>query len=152
LLAVAALPVAQSGQAESAASGPRPMVIKAARLLDSTSGTLVEHGVVVVSGNKILAVGSEAQIPDDAEVIDLGDATPLPGLIDAHVHLSSEAGPNWYLDFYNRLMRFPAEQVLYGGHYAKVTLEAGITTVRDVGIAAKSGAASGRRNKCSNMR
>jgi imidazolonepropionase-like amidohydrolase len=133
LLAVAVFPVAQSGLAESAASGPKPMVVKAARLFDSTSGIMVEHGVVVVSGNKILAVGSEAQIPVDAEVVDLGDATLLPGLIDAHVHLSTESGPDWYLSFYNRVMRFPAEQALYGAHYAKVTLEAGITTVRDVG-------------------
>jgi len=49
------------------------------------------------------------------------------------VHLSEEAGPNWYLDFYHRLMRFLAEQALYGAHYAKATLEAGFTSVRDVG-------------------
>ena len=61
------------------------------------------------------------------------DATLLPGFIDAHVHLTAEAGPNWYLDFYNDAMRFPAEQALYGAHYAKVTLEAGVTTVRDLG-------------------
>src|SRR5262249_56129516 len=53
--------------------------------------------------------------------------------IDAHVHLSQEAGPNWYLDFYQSLMRVPAEQALYGAHYAKSTLEAGFTSVRDVG-------------------
>jgi imidazolonepropionase-like amidohydrolase len=49
------------------------------------------------------------------------------------VHLSAESGSNWYLDFYQEIMRFPAEQALYGAHYAKVTLEAGFTTVRDVG-------------------
>jgi imidazolonepropionase-like amidohydrolase len=111
----------------------RPIVIKAAHLFDSISGNLTEHGVLVVEGAKIKAVGSEAQIPPNAQVIDLGDATLLPGFIDAHVHLSSESGPNWYLDFYQDIMRFPAEQALYGAHYAKVTLEAGFTTVRDVG-------------------
>jgi imidazolonepropionase-like amidohydrolase len=61
------------------------------------------------------------------------DATLLPGFIDAHVHLSQEAGPHWYHDYFDSIMRFPAEQALYGAHYAKATLEAGITTVRDVG-------------------
>ena len=86
-----------------------------------------------MSGTKIQAVGSDLKIPDDAQVIDLGDATLLPGFIDAHVHLSQEAGPNWYHDWFNSIMRFPAEQALYGAHYAKATLEAGVTTVRDLG-------------------
>jgi imidazolonepropionase-like amidohydrolase len=115
------------------ASADKPIVIKAAHLFDSISGNLTEHGVVVVEGGKIKAVGSGAQIPADAQVIDLGEATLLPGFIDAHVHLSGEMGPNWYLDFYEGIMRFPAEQALYGAHYAKLTLEAGFTTVRDLG-------------------
>jgi imidazolonepropionase-like amidohydrolase len=102
-------------------------------LFDSVSGKLVDHGVVVVSGTRIQAVGSNAKIPEGAKIIDLGDATLLPGLIDAHVHLSMESSPNWYHDWYDGIMRFPAEQALYGAHYAKATLEAGITTVRDVG-------------------
>src|SRR4029077_8205343 len=66
-------------------------------------------------------------------VIDLGDATLLPGFIDAHVHLSDVMGPNWYGDFFNEIMRFPTEQALYGAQYAKRTLEAGFTTARDLG-------------------
>jgi imidazolonepropionase-like amidohydrolase len=97
------------------------------------SGKLVDNGVVVVSGTQIQAVGSDAKIPAGSKVIDLGDATLLPGFIDAHVHLSQESSLNWYRDYYEGIMRFPAEQALYGAHYAKVTLEAGITTVRDVG-------------------
>jgi imidazolonepropionase-like amidohydrolase len=113
---------------------PSPaIVLRAAHLFDSASGKLVDHGVVVVSGTQIQAVGSNAKIPDGAKIIDLGDATLLPGLIDAHVHLSTESSPNWYHDWYDGIMRFPAEQALYGAHYAKATLEAGITTVRDVG-------------------
>jgi imidazolonepropionase-like amidohydrolase len=111
----------------------RPIAIKAAHLFDSISGNLTERGVVIVEGGKIKAVGSGTPIPTDARIIDLGDATLLPGFIDAHVHLSAESGPNWYLDFYQGIMRFPAEQALYGAHYAKITLEAGFTTVRDVG-------------------
>jgi len=114
-------------------AAPRPIVLKAAHLFDSVSGKLTDHGVIVVSGSRILAIGNNAKIPADAAVIDLGDSTLLPGFIDAHVHLSGESGPNWYLDFYDGIMRFPAEQALYGAHYAKVTLEAGITTVRDLG-------------------
>jgi imidazolonepropionase-like amidohydrolase len=131
------LSVAGAGWAHAAIESPadRPVVIKAAHLFDSVSGSLTEHGVVIVEGGKIKAIGSGAQIPPDAQVIDLGDATLLPGFIDAHVHLSAESGPNWYLDFYQDIMRFPAEQALHGAHYAKVTLEAGFTTVRDVGSA-----------------
>ena len=133
LLGVAALFAAQPGVAGTVAAAPRPIALKAAHLFDSVSGKLVEHGVVVVAGDKIQAVGSDIKIPDNAQVIDLGDATLLPGFIDAHVHLSQESGPQWYHDWYDGIMRFPAEQALYGAHYAKVTLEAGITTVRDVG-------------------
>ncbi len=132
--AMAAQWVAQASLAESVpAPAVRPMVLKAAHLFDAVSGKLSEHGVVVVAGGKIVAVGSNASIPADAEVIDLGDATLLPGFIDAHVHLSQQGSPNWYRDFFDGAMRFPAEQALYGAHYAKATLEAGITTVRDLG-------------------
>ena len=116
-----------------ATASAQTIVLKADRLFDSVSGTVVEHGGVVVAGGKIQSVGANATIPDGAQVIDLGDATLLPGFIDAHVHLSFESSENWYKDWYTGIMRFPAEQSLYGAHYAKATLEAGITTVRDLG-------------------
>jgi imidazolonepropionase-like amidohydrolase len=131
-LALGLLAASSAWSAEPAAAGP-PIVLRAAHLFDSVSGKLVDNGVVVVSGTRIQAVGSKAKIPEGAKIIDLGDATLLPGFIDAHVHLSNESSPNWYHDWYDGIMRFPAEQALYGAHYAKVTLEAGITTVRDVG-------------------
>jgi imidazolonepropionase-like amidohydrolase len=131
-IVMAAQCFAQASLAEPAPAA-RPVVLKAAHLFDAVSGKLTEHGVVVVSGGKVAAVGSDAAIPANAEVIDLGDATLLPGFIDAHVHLGQEAGPDWYHDFFSGIMRFPAEQALYGAHYAKATLEAGITTVRDLG-------------------
>ena len=133
LVGIAAMFLPLVSQAESSGAAPRPIVLKADHLFDSVSGKLVDHGVVVVSGSRIEAVGSDARIPAEAQIIDLGNATLLPGFIDAHVHLSDESGPNWYLNFFERIMRFPAEQALYGAHYAKVTLEAGVTTVRDVG-------------------
>jgi imidazolonepropionase-like amidohydrolase len=130
---IAAAGFTQRSFADAAAAAPRPIALKAARLFDSVSGKLTEQGVVLVSGTKITAVGSDVKIPDDAQVIDLGDATLLPGFIDAHVHLSNQSSQAWYHDWFDSIMRFPAEQSLYGAHYAKLTLEAGITTVRDVG-------------------
>jgi len=118
---------------EAAPKAPEPIVLRADHLFDSVSGKLVDHGIVVVAGTKIQAVGAEAKIPANAKVIDLGDATLLPGFIDAHVHMSEVMSANWYKDFYNSIMRFPAEQALYGAHYAKLTLVAGVTTVRDLG-------------------
>jgi imidazolonepropionase-like amidohydrolase len=115
------------------APAPKPIVLKAAHLFDSVSGKLIDHGMVVVVDKKIQAVGADAKVPDGAQVIDLGDATLMPGFIDAHVHLSGESSLNWYSDWYATIMRFPAEQALYGAHYAKATLEAGVTTVRDLG-------------------
>jgi imidazolonepropionase-like amidohydrolase len=116
-----------------AAEPQKPVVLEAAHLFDGRGGAVVSPGIVVVVDGRIAAVGAGVTIPAGAEVIDLGDATLLPGLIDAHTHLSSEMGSSWYRDFYDRLMRFPAEQAHYAAAYAKRTLEAGVTTVRDVG-------------------
>jgi imidazolonepropionase-like amidohydrolase len=132
-IGVAGMIFANVGLADELQSASRPIVLKAAHIFDSVSGKLEEPGVVVVAGTKIQAVGSGAKIPGEAKVIDLGDATLMPGFIDAHVHLSFEMSDKWYEDWYAGMMRFPAEQALYGAHYAKVTLEAGITTVRDLG-------------------
>jgi imidazolonepropionase-like amidohydrolase len=136
LLALAGTLPAAAPWAADADAAPRPVVpivLKAARLFDSVSGRLTEPGLVVVEGTRIRAVGSDSAVPAGAQVVDLGDATLLPGFIDAHVHLAGASSDNWYLDFYDEIMRFPAEQALYGAHNAKVTLEAGVTTVRDVG-------------------
>jgi imidazolonepropionase-like amidohydrolase len=135
LLAAMALMSAANVPAAAPETGAPAVVLKARHLFDAVSGRLMEPGMVVVQGDKIQAVGADAKIPDGARVVDLGDATLLPGFIDAHVHLSSESSKNWYGDWYEGIMRFPAEQSMYAAHYAKVTLEAGITTVRDVGSA-----------------
>jgi imidazolonepropionase-like amidohydrolase len=133
LLVLATAVSSLTAHAAPAPSPSAPIVLKAARLFDSASGKLVEPGLLVISGQKIGAVGSGATLPGNATIIDLGDATLLPGFIDAHVHLSGVMSGNWYQDFFNEIMRFPAEQSLYGAHYAKLTLEAGFTTVRDLG-------------------
>ena len=111
----------------------RPIVLKAAHLFDGVSGKMIDGGMVVVDGSAIAAVGQGVDVPEGAEVIDLGDATLLPGFIDAHVHLDTQMHDDWYKDFYEEMYRFPAEQAFYAALYARRTLEAGFTTVRNVG-------------------
>ena len=117
----------------SAQQQPRIVALKAARLFDGTSDSIIRNATVVVTGDRITAVGTNAAIPPNAQIIDLGDATLLPGFIDAHVHLTEESGANWYLDFFQELMRQPAEQALLASTFARKTIEAGFTTVRNVG-------------------
>jgi imidazolonepropionase-like amidohydrolase len=118
-----------------ATSAPAVIVLKAAHLFDGKTGRMTEPGLVVVQGQRILAVGANATIPAGARVIDLGDATLLPGFIDAHVHIADDHDDNWAAGIYNTMLRFPAEQAFHAAHNAKVTLEAGVTTVRVVGAA-----------------
>ncbi|HEV7505218.1 MAG TPA: amidohydrolase family protein [Thermoanaerobaculia bacterium] len=126
-----ALPFAAPAAGQAPASGTT--VLKAARVFTSTSERPLAPGMVVVEGDHIAQVGQNLAVPPGAQVIDLGDATLLPGFIDAHVHLAMEMSDDWYRDFYQTAFRFPAEQALYAAKYARVTLEAGFTTVRDVG-------------------
>jgi imidazolonepropionase-like amidohydrolase len=112
---------------------PGPIVLKAARVFTSTSERPLTPGMVVVEGDHITQVGQSLTVPPGAQVIDLGDATLLPGFIDAHVHMAMEMSDDWYRDFYQGAFRFPAEQALYAAKYARATIEAGFTTVRDVG-------------------
>src|SRR5260370_34066507 len=71
---------------------PRPIVLHAARLLDVKTGRIVKPGEILVQGERIVEVGSSVKHPAGAEVIDLGDRTLLPGLIDAHIHLFLHPG------------------------------------------------------------
>ncbi|HZF13565.1 MAG TPA: amidohydrolase family protein [Thermoanaerobaculia bacterium] len=128
-----ALPGMVSQAAGQVPAPAAPIVLKAARVFTSTSEHPLTPGMVLVEGNHITQVGASLPVPPGAQVIDLGDATLLPGFIDAHVHLAMELGPDYYRDFYQGALRFPAEQALYAAKYARLTLEAGFTTVRDVG-------------------
>jgi imidazolonepropionase-like amidohydrolase len=134
ILAGAALLIAAGArtQAPAEATAPETIVLKAAHVFDSTGTALKDGAVVVVQGDRIVSVGAAAP-PAGARVIDLGDATLLPGFIDAHTHLTSQFEKDYYRGVYNRLMRFPAEQAMYAAMYARRTLEAGFTTVRNVG-------------------
>jgi imidazolonepropionase-like amidohydrolase len=116
------------------ADGPSPktVYIKAGRLFDGSGDSLVADRVIVVEGERIKKLGSSSQIeiPKDATVIDLSGLTVLPGLIDAHTHLGSRA------DRYDEINKFkdtPNHSAFAAVLNAKKTLEAGFTTVRDVG-------------------
>src|SRR3954454_9289633 len=105
--------------------------IKAARLFDGAGDHVVEPGLVVVSGRKIVSVGGA--IPAGATVIELGDATLLPGFIDAHTHLSGEFNANYNNAMLSSLQRTATEQAIRATVNARKTLMAGFTTVRDLG-------------------
>jgi imidazolonepropionase-like amidohydrolase len=108
-------------------------VLKAARLFDGKSNSAVSPGVVVVTGGKITAVGPTAAIPPGAEVLDFGDATLLPGFIDAHTHLTFPYSDDYKQARLDTLQKTIAEEALDASVNARVTLMAGFTTVRDVG-------------------
>ncbi len=132
--ALAALLVgALSARADMPAAPAPVTVLKAAHLFDAAAGKIVSPGLVVVQGDKILAVGAGAKVPDGAKVIDLGDATLSPGFMDAHVHMSNQDNGDWYKGFFENLMQHPPELALRATAYTKAMVEAGFTTVRDLG-------------------
>jgi len=106
-------------------------VIKSARMFDGKSDRLVEPGLIVISGNRIQSVGGSA--PLGAKVIDLGDATILPGFIDAHTHLTMDFDLDYNAARLKMLNRTTGEQAIHATVNARKTLMAGFTTVRDVG-------------------
>jgi len=114
-------------------TAPAIVAIRAARLFDGRSDRMVENAVVVIEGSKIRDAGSGLAIPSGATVIDLGDATLLPGFIDAHTHVTGEGSDNWLSDFYLGLRRSVPESALLASTYARKTLASGFTTIRNVG-------------------
>ena len=86
--------------------------------------------MVRIEGDRIAAVGTTLPVPSGAQVIDLGPATLLPGFIDLHTHLTGRSDVHWEDAL---LKTTPAEDALWGAHWAYVTLLAGFTTVRDMG-------------------
>jgi len=108
-------------------------LIRAARLIDPVAGEVLRDHAVLVEDDHIKAVGPAAELlpglPAATRVIDLGGATLLPGLIDCHTHITSQPE-----DYYGDIFRKSPVDVAVSAHlYARRTLEAGFTTVRDVG-------------------
>jgi len=121
LLAVLVLPTALIAQAQ-------PTAVRAARMLDVATGQMQSPGLVVMHQGKITQVGGTA--PAGAAVIDAGDATLLPGFIDAHTHLTFEISPGFELAPVRTTL---ADEAIAGVVNAEKTLRAGFTTVRNVG-------------------
>src|SRR5258705_6460153 len=131
------LTLVSSATAQQPSSAPAPattVVLRAARLIDGTGAPATQDAVVVVTGNAISAVGKwgAVTVPANAQVIDLGDVTLLPGLIDAHVHLIGRTlGDPKHDDAVVR--DYQAMSAILGVPNAEQTLLAGFTSVRNVG-------------------
>jgi len=111
-------------------SSPQVIVIRAGKLVDVDAGRLLTNQMLVVRGGKIEAIGENLSVPAGATVIDLSKMTVLPGLIDCHTHLADldDAEP------LHVLQKSAAESAYAAIPNARVTLLAGFTTVRDVGV------------------
>ena len=125
-------------------------LIKAGRLLDVKAGVYLMNQGVLIAGDRVQEVGAfeavKARAPLDAEVIDLGQATLLPGLIDCHGHLLSAMEGRWFPAGEAIVLTLtrvgPAKRALIGAANARSMLEAGFTTVRNVGHSGVNGAAA----------
>src|SRR6202011_3097871 len=109
------------------------IALKAARMFDGKSKALIQNGVIIVQGDKIVDVGSNVPIPNGAQVIDLGDATLSPGFMDGHTHLTLDFSGNYNERRLKELDLNVSEQAIKATIYARATIEAGFTTVRDLG-------------------
>ncbi len=113
-----------------AQQAPKHVVVHAGHLLDVKTGKLLSDQTIVIEDGRIARVGSSAEIkaPADAMLVDLSNATVLPGLIDAHVHLTADP------DFISEQLGISIpREALIGAKNARITLQAGFTTVRNVG-------------------
>jgi imidazolonepropionase-like amidohydrolase len=128
---LALAPGAASGQAAPAA--PQSVVVTASRMIDVLAGRVIEEPVILITGGRIVAVvgrgGARPAIPAGARRIDLPGMTLLPGLIDMHVHLDSSP----YYGPYDSLQYADLFQTVMGPGHARDMLDAGFTTVRNVG-------------------
>lgn len=102
------------------------------KLIDTKNGNVLTNKTIVVSGNKIVSIQDGFVAPENSEdtIIDLKDKTVMPGLIDMHVHLEEELSPRSYIE---KFVLNDADIAYNAQKYARVTLMAGFTTVRDLG-------------------
>jgi imidazolonepropionase-like amidohydrolase len=110
----------------------RVTIIRAAQLIDGTGAAPMRPAAIRIEGERIVEVGPNVRMAPGARVIDLGDATLLPGLIDLHTHLTGDERVHWE----DALVKStPPRDALWGARNARITLLAGFTTVRDMGPA-----------------
>jgi imidazolonepropionase-like amidohydrolase len=137
VLFLSAAAVRAGAQPQAAAAAGPATVVRAARMIDPKSGNTVQNVVVVVRNGRIVSVGANATIPSGAKVIDLGNLTLLPGLVDAHTHLLQNYRGELGGDDPNMILTVTtmstAKRALLGAKMGLEDLEAGITTVRDLG-------------------
>jgi imidazolonepropionase-like amidohydrolase len=107
----------------------RPVLVRAARYLDVDKGVYVSPAVILVDSGRIAGINPKKVSPD-YPVVDLGNMTLMPGLIDLHTHLTFENGPDWATE---PVTRTAADRAMNGVINGRKTLLAGFTTVRDVG-------------------
>jgi imidazolonepropionase-like amidohydrolase len=130
------LMVSLAGGVTQAAAATRHVVIRPGHLLDVRTGNSLEGQAIVIDEDKIVSVGpaAEVKLVPGTETIDLPNATVLPGLIDAHTHLTFDNGQFGYQSLGISVPR----EALTGAKNARITLEAGFTTVRNVGASGYS--------------
>jgi imidazolonepropionase-like amidohydrolase len=109
---------------------PATLVLKAGRLIDGRGGSPLAPAMVRLEGERIAEVGSSVAVPPGARLLELGDATLLPGLIDLHTHLTDKFGVHWEEAL---LTTTPSQAAIWGVRNARDTLRAGFTTCRDMG-------------------
>ena len=128
---------AQGFGAAPQASPPRVVAVRAARMLDVRGGNIVPNAVIVIENGRVTSAGAGLQVPAGAQVMDLGDATMLPGLIDSHTHLLQNYEPRYGGDDPNMILTVTqlgtVRRALLGAAMGREMLEAGFTTVRDLG-------------------
>ena len=129
-----------TGQAQPAP--PHPIVLHAARLLDVKTGRMVKPGEILVQGERIVEVGASVKRPEGAEVIDVGDRTLMPGLIDAHVHLFLHPGA----EDLQTVQESVPERTIMATLAARDDLMAGFTAERDMGTEGAGSADTAVRN------
>src|SRR5881394_560900 len=125
--------LAQNG-APGERKGTGTVVIRAAQIIDGTGGAPIKNGAIVITDDKISAVGQFAAItvPAGARVIDLGDATLMPGFIDAHTHIVGRVLGDPEADE-SSVHDYASFGAILGTRNAERTLMAGFTTIRNVG-------------------
>jgi len=126
----------------SQSDAPKPIVLHAARLLDIESGKIISPAEILVQGDRIAEVGSTVKRPASAQVIDLGDVTLLPGLIDAHIHLFLHPGAE---DLQTVEESVP-QRTIIATQAAREDLLAGFTAERDMGTEGAGSADTAVRN------